>query len=239
MFRMASRIWTTTSTYARLVEQIESSRKVLCLPNFAPSVSTERVAKTQDVADPFALLILCRIKPLKGLHVALDALAQLDDRYRLTIAGDGDVGYKDSLQNQAQSLGLSDRVTFLGRIPHGEIGDLYARSGMFLLPSLTELFGITLIEAMTYGVPIVASRVGGIPDVVEQGRSARLVPAGDPNALAEAIGYLALNSDYRRTLIQAGLLRAKDFDKDRVVCRLVDEYKDMTGWQSGPATMGI
>lgn len=238
VFRLANRIWTTTPTYARFVEQAETSRKVLSLPNFAADLSAERPAKTHDTQDPFSLLAVCRIKPLKGLHVALDALAQLDDRFRLTIAGDGDAGYINALRSQAQRLGLADRVTFLGRVPHGEVGSLYARAGMFVMPSLTEAFGITLIEAMTYGVPIVASKVGGIPDVVEQGQSAHLVPSGDPTALADAIRSLAGNSERREALVRAGLRRAKDFDKTRIVRQLVDEYKDLIGLPSYCAGSG-
>ena len=126
----------------------------------------------------------------KGLPVLLEAMARLRDRVpgvRLDVAGDGDdVG---PLQRLAADLGVAELVDWHGAVPHAELPALYRRAGVTVLPSLTESesFGMTLVEAMACGCPVVGSDVGGIPFVVRDGRDGLLVPPGDPVALAGAL----------------------------------------------------
>ncbi|WP_395692169.1 glycosyltransferase family 4 protein [Nocardioides sp.] len=126
----------------------------------------------------------------KGLHVLLDALALLRDLVpgvRLDVVGDGDD--VRTLQSRAAALGVADLVTWHGSRPHAELPACYRRAGVTVLPSLTEAesFGMTLAEALACGCPVVGSAVGGIPFVVRDGVDGRLVPPGDPTALAAAL----------------------------------------------------
>lgn len=127
------------------------------------------------------------LDPVKGLDVFLDAAARLArDRpaLRFVVAGRGPE--EAALRARAARLGLGSRVTFPGYVPAGEV---LARLGVLALPSLMENAPMALLEAMAAGVPVVASRVGGIPELAPPG-TALLVPPRDPAALAEAVASL-------------------------------------------------
>lgn len=126
----------------------------------------------------------------KGLHVLVDALPRLRalaPEVRLTVVGHGDD--VETLQKRAANLGVADLVEWVGHVDHAELPAYYRRAGVTVLPSLTEAesFGMTLAEAIACGCPVVGSDVGGIPYVVRDGVDGRLVPPGDPVALAEAL----------------------------------------------------
>ncbi len=126
----------------------------------------------------------------KGLQVLVDALPRLRTLVpdiRLTMVGDGDD--VEALQKQAADLGVADLVEWVGRVDHDVLPDHYRRAGVTVLPSLTEAesFGMTLAEALACGCPVVGSAVGGIPYVVRDVLDGRLVPPGDPEALAAAL----------------------------------------------------
>ncbi len=122
----------------------------------------------------------------KGVHVLLDALADpvLPSDLRLTVAGDGPE--RESLEQQARRLGLTDRVEFLGFRP--DVSSLLADAHAFVLPSAMEQQPLVLIEALGAGKPIVATDVGGVREMV--GDAGVVVPAGDPSALAAALQLL-------------------------------------------------
>ncbi len=125
----------------------------------------------------------------KGLHVLVDALARLRDRVpgvRLEIVGDGDD--VPHLQDRAAALGVDGLIDWTGQVSHADLPQHYQRAAVTVLPSLTEAesFGMTLVEAMASGCPVVGSDVGGIPFVVRDGVDGLLVPPGDPVALAHA-----------------------------------------------------
>lgn len=133
---------------------------------------------------------LQRTSRCKGVPVLLDAFAKVAAEVpdaRLVVVGDGDD--VPALQAQASALALDGRVEWRGAV-HGEaLVAAYQQSSVVALPSLTdaESFGMTLIEAMACGRPVVGSRVGGIPSVVRDGVDGVLVPPGDAGALAAAL----------------------------------------------------
>lgn len=126
----------------------------------------------------------------KGLQVLVDALPRLRDLVpdaRLTIVGDGDDVVP--LQKRAAELGVADLIDWAGQVDHSALPAYYRRAGVTVLPSLTEAesFGMALAEAIACGCPVVGSAVGGIPFVVRDGVDGRLVPPGDPAALADGL----------------------------------------------------
>lgn len=141
--------------------------------------------------DCFNILSVGRFVKHKGHSVLLDAVASLTHSipWKLTIAGDGPL-YQTLFQTSAQSK-FSNRVTIVKSPPRSEIIALYQNADLFIFPSLelpdsVEGFGIVLLEAMAYGIPIIASQTGGITDVVNND-CALQVPPGDPTALKNAI----------------------------------------------------
>lgn len=126
---------------------------------------------------------------LKGQDVLLQALAELAPDFpdlRLALAGAPGAALP-ALQAQAAAAGLAERVQFLLNVPHQEIAGLMAQAEMFVLPSRREAFGMVLLEAGAFSLPVVASAVGGVPEIIRDGENGRLVPPDDAAALARTL----------------------------------------------------
>ncbi|MDB4915538.1 MAG: glycosyl transferase group 1 [Gemmatimonadetes bacterium] len=160
-----------------------------------------------------AFLFVGRLVARKGVDVLLAALSQLDDA-RLVIVGDG--AERQALEEQTRHLGIADRVKFTGYLPRTEL-EAYLQSCLALvLPAVTnevagtEGLGVALIEALSYGRPVIASDVGGIPDVVIHERTGLLVPEGDAMALARAMERLERDHAFACELGERGRAHVQD-----------------------------
>lgn len=156
---------------------------------------------------PGSILYTGRLLGWKGLAVLLQALRHLHRPERLFVTGSGRV---DTWRRYAESLGLGDRVQFLGVVPRDELLARLQGASLVVVPSFMESCPYSLIEAMGFGKPIVASSVPGIRDMVDHGESAWLVPAGDPRALAEAMEKLLGDESLARRLGSAAERTAKE-----------------------------
>jgi len=163
--------------------------------------------------NPLSMAIgtICRLEePKKGLGVLLQALAILLKHHRhvpwqLLIVGDGPS--RNSLSAQCAQLGIEDHVVFAGE--RQDVPQILSNLDIFVLPSRYEGFGIAIIEAMAAGLPVIASAVGGIPEVVVHGQTGWLVPPGDPAALAQAIAQCAASPEQRSECGRRGYERVK------------------------------
>jgi len=148
---------------------------------------------------------VARLSPEKGLDTLLRAAARLIQggaSLRVVLAGEGP--QRARLVRLAERLGIGERVEFRGEVPHEQVPAVLAELDLFVMPSRAEGFGVAALEAQAMELPVVASRVHGIPDVVEDGRTGLLVPPGDVERLAEAIGRLAGDAALRGTMGRAG-----------------------------------
>lgn len=142
------------------------------------------------------------LTPVKGHAVLIEALARLKAKYpqaHLLLIGGG--GLRDELKQLAVRLGVASSVDFLGM--RTDVPECLAALHCFVLPSLNEGMGRALVEAMAAARPVIASRVGGIPAIVEDRRTGLLVPPGDAEALAAAIAELIARPDWARSLALA------------------------------------
>lgn len=171
----------------------------------------------------------------KGYPCLLRAAALVRDeepRFRLFCIG---AGPKESLEDLARQLGLEAAVKFLGR--RLDVPQLLPGFDVFVLASVTEPFGVVLAEAMAAGLPCVATRVGGIPEVVAEGETGLLVPAGDPEALAQAVLRLLRDPGLRRRMGRAGRRRVREhFSIERMTADVERMYEALLG---GAATAGV
>ncbi len=151
------------------------------------------------------LAFVGRLHPNKGPGVAIEAMAKLGElgephRYQLDIIGHGHSDFLNDLIHMAVVLGLEDKVCFIGKMAQTELLDRYQQYNALLFTSQwAEPFGMTILEAMARGLPVIATNRGAAPEIICDGQNGLLVPAGDPAALADAI----------RTLVQDPILCAK------------------------------
>jgi glycosyltransferase involved in cell wall biosynthesis len=174
----------------RLADDGVPPSKIHCIHNgFQPLVATMPRATARKAlglpADALVAGWVGRLSIEKGADLMVEALAECDPKWRLSIIGDG--GEFARLRQQADALRLGDRITWHG--PIANAGSLFSAFDAFVLSSRTEGSPITLFEAMNSGVPIVATRVGGVPEIVNDSH-ALLVRAEEPRAIAAALAEL-------------------------------------------------
>jgi glycosyltransferase involved in cell wall biosynthesis len=186
----------------------------------------ERVRRELSLrADELLIVAIGSLFPVKGHAVLLQALLQLSDGpplppWRAAIAGVG--GEDASLRAFIEGNGLGDRVTLLGF--RDDVPDVLAAADVYAMPSLYEGSPLALMEAMFAGKPIVASDVGGIPELVTDDGEALLAAPGDATQLAQALRSLLTDSARRERLGRAAHRRAESrFTLDR----MVDEYEEL------------
>lgn len=187
---------------------IDLDRAMLSCPD-----ARERIRREFSADDSFLLLIMARLHPEKGHHYLFEALSEIRRRVtkpvRLLVAGNGP--FEAAYQEEVRALGCEDIVTFLRY--RNDAADLIAAADLVVLPSVAEAFGLVLTEALYIGTPVVATRVGGISEIVDDGVDGALVPAADSKALAETIIELLSNKGKR--LGMAGRGREKVLDRFR------------------------
>ncbi len=159
------------------------------------------------------ILFIGRLVELKGLAYLIEAAARLDGRVPVRIVAIGIGPERERLEALARERNVE--VDFRHKVPDAELHQAFVTSDLLVLPSIidargdTEGLGVALLDAMSYGIPAIASRVGGIPDIIENGVSGLLVPPADPQALAAAIERLARDPAYARRLADAGRERLR------------------------------
>lgn len=157
-----------------------------------------------------------RLHAVKGhvflLQAARQVVAQYDDVVFLLV---GEGTERRLIERTVEELGLNDKVIMTGYYPN--VSELYPIMDMLCLPSLMEGMGLVLLEAMYFGVPVVATQVGGIPELIIDGESGLLVAPGNSEALAVAITWLLDDPDLRQRLIVGGQRRAQEFTVEKMV----------------------
>ncbi len=182
--------------------------------------------------EPYRILFVGRFIQLKGGDVLLRAFSQVLQQIpeaRLVMIGSGPM--ESEWKALAQELGIAPRVAFQGSVPPERLAQEYPRAAVVVVPSFqiatgqTEALGVVAIEAQAFATPVVASRTGGLPEVVLHERTGLLVPERDPEALAQALIRLLRNPELRHTLgQQARRHYLRHFSTESVGRRLADLY---------------
>ena len=178
-------------------------------------------------------LFVGRLIERKGLPILIEAISLLRKTVDCTLDVVGDGPERHACERRAQELGIAQYVTFHGIVSREQLHRLYAESTVFVLPAIvdrrgdTEGLGVVLVEAMQFGLPVVASEVGGIPDVIVSGKAGLLVPPGCPGPLASAIESIMNNRDFAAKLTAAALVHASTyFNWDRIADETLQVYAE-------------
>jgi glycosyltransferase involved in cell wall biosynthesis len=201
--------------------------------NFANYLHTEndlRERKDTCLSPPYRILFVGQLESRKGVEYLIRAAACVRDRgtdVEISLVGTGEE--QSGLTQLADSLGIRDAITFHGYVPFGrELLDLYGKSDLFVLPAVAgEGLPKVLVEAMSQGVPVIATDVGSSQFVIEESGAGMLIEPGDTGALADAIQGLIGETEVRRRMIRAGLAYAKRMTLDhqkRLVSQALAEY---------------
>lgn len=230
-----------SSHTARAVRRISPGAELetipfgVTLPSSGPAPPRLRVP-----GSPMRLLFAGRLVERKGVDVLLQALALLDPSLPITLSVVGDGPIRPRLEEEAVRLGLDQRVHFAGFVSSDELGRHFEECDALLLPAKidekgdTEGLGVVLIEALSLRRPVIASRAGGILDIVEDGRTGLLVPPGDAQALAEAILRYFTDPDLAGAHAGAGQAHVQTaFSWDSIIDRLIGLYGRIAAAERG------
>ncbi|ABE51691.1 glycosyltransferase family 4 protein [Methanococcoides burtonii] len=214
------------STYMKneVEKLIGPNQKTVYIPN---GINYEEYTNPDVINDITHPSIFCagRFIKMKGIDVLIKALPIIKlsiPDIHLYIAGDGDQ-YK-YLQSLTFKLDLQKNITFLNFIAKSKMIQMFASTDLVVVPSRYESFGMVALEALSSGSPVVASSVGGIPEMLDNGRYGMLVKPNDPKELAQQIIYIFNNSNIRKKMSYAGKQRSQDYLWDDIAKRTIEVY---------------
>ena len=221
----------------RIDEKIARARFVSCISHFCRSqgmlfsdpshwhklrivhcgVTTANYGNALETEYGKHAIFVGRLDPIKGVPLLLEAFAAARSRHsdaRLTVVGDGIA--RSSLEAQARELGIASKVTFTGYRSQEEVSELLEEADMLILPSFAEGVPVVLMEAMATRIPVIASQVGGVAELVEEGKSGFLIPAGDVDTLTARMVSLFDDPELCRAFGETGRAKVlEDFDIDK------------------------
>jgi len=179
------------------------------------------------------ILFVGRLDPVKGVQYLLKAMeivCEVLPDAKLILVGDGEE--REKLECLTNSLGMRDRVQFVGRIPHEKIPDYLYQADIFVLPSLSEGLAIVILEAMACGLPIVATRVGGVPDIIEDGVNGYMVESGDFQEMAKKIIFILENQPVMHLISKNNRLKVQEYDWKNVINQIECIYFEIAKQQN-------
>jgi N-acetyl-alpha-D-glucosaminyl L-malate synthase BshA len=171
------------------------------------------------------LVHVSNFRPVKRVGDVVQVFAAVREKIPATLVLVGDGPDRDAAEHQVDELGLRKDVRFLGKVEN--VGDVLRGADLFLLPSATESFGLAALEAMACAVPVIASAAGGIPEVVEDGKTGYLAPPGDVATMADRALRVLENPAEHERLRRAAAARALEFAADHIVPRYEELYEEV------------
>lgn len=195
--------------------------------------TTDNERRITNNEQPITILTVARLTRQKSVETLVEALAILRGRgveAQLRIAGDG--AQRAELEQMVRAKGLDTFVTFLGMRPQAELPALYADCDVFVLPSVREGMGLVLAEALLCGAPVIATRSGGVTDIVRDGETGLLFPERDAIALADALEKYASDPALAARLAEQGRARVLErFTPERVAEQFLQVYEAVVDFE--------
>ena len=206
---------------ARSASRLVPPQKLHTIYNGVPISSFPKKENSRENVG--RLVAVSRLSPEKGLDLLIEAMTKLSENTTLRIAGEGPE--RQRLETQIQERGLQHRVTLLGHLSHSQdITDLLSTSAIFCQPSREEGLGMAVLEAMSHSLPVVATSIGGLPEVIEKNVTGYLVAPENPTALAESLQSLLSNPLKCQEMGVAGRERVREKFSIEVMQRATAQF---------------
>ena len=182
----------------RMIDNFGNPERTVCVPNGVDLVKS--IDRKAFIEKELSLVFVGNLTSNKAVHVLLRALAniELDSNFHLNIVGDGPE--RGTLLSQARSYDIEQKVSFLGRVDHSRVQEIIQTGCLLVLPSYSEGTPNVLKEAMACARPVIATNVGGTPELIEHGVNGLLFEPGDHKMLREHISYLAENRNVAKEM---------------------------------------
>ena len=220
--RSADALVTVSSTFVKMLRQYGLNEHIYCLPN---CVEFPELYRTEQHHNKLRLVFVGRINEVKGIYDVLECLhkykEQLQDKVELHIGGIGD---EERFLKMMTDYNLSSMIVQHGWVVGKEKEDLFCSSDVFIHPSHFESFGIAILEAMSYGLPVITTLIGGIPDFFEDKKSGVAVAPGNVDEIYEAILLFLNDRSYISRMGKYGREEAKRFTPLEIEQHLQDIY---------------
>lgn len=231
----AKGILKNASTVIALTEHMKDamqaiySRDVIIVPN---GINLNEVAEREaEGGNPGKkILFVGRLHPVKGTQYLLGAMSIVHRELpeaKLILVGDGEE--REHLETLTDNLGIRECVEFAGRVPHERVEDYMNQAEVFVLSSLSEGFPVTILEAMACGLPVVATRVGGVPDIIKNGTNGYLVDTMNQEQIAEALLNLLQDKQLRKDISENNREGVRRYRWDAVAATLEGVYQKSLG----------
>lgn len=223
----------SVSSHIASVAQKIGAKKIMIVPNgvdihlFHPQDKNQMRRKLGYRIDEKIVVSSSRLTPKNGLDYLIRAVGKVP-RLKLIIIGDGE--QKKSLQALIGSLNLADRVFLLGYLEHSKLPEYLNMADIFCRPSINEGFGISFIESMACKIPTIGTRVGGITDIITDGKNGLLVPPEDTEALTRALKRVLQDKNLSRTIAEEGFKTVREkFTWEVVLSQMENVYAEVMG----------
>ncbi|PGM56742.1 glycosyltransferase family 4 protein [Bacillus sp. AFS053548] len=218
----------TESWSQNIFNELKIKSKVL--PNYIDGSLYKDTKLKSQFNEIKKIVYMGKICEHKGIYDVIDVVKHLKSKNiscKFIIAGNGSKTDINELNNLIENNSIEEYIEYVGWLNIKEKIELLSTSDIFILPSHIEAFGIVLLEAMHFGLPIVATEVGGIPEVVIKNKNALLVPAKSPIDLSKSIITLLENKDLFNLMSENNMNRSRQFEKEIVLEKLRNYYLSM------------
>jgi len=218
---------------SKIKEYFESinCKDIIIIPNGIDLKRFENLNKQENreklgLKNEFVIMTIARLEKVKGIKYLIKAVKSLDINYKLLIIGDG--SERVSLENFSKELGLEKKIQFLGQIENSRIPEYLSAGDCFVLPSISEGFGIVVLEAMASRLPVIGTRVGGLLDLIENEKTGILVEAKNTEQIAGAVLKVYKQPDLARLLTNNALAGLNKYNWQIITDRVFKIYKELS-----------